>query len=265
MVQFAKDDHVYSDPPPIPLLAFYIRYPNPFARHVLSVDVLSRTINPTTGRIHTTRLVLKRGILPKWASKWLPVAGASGGRGLDAWVLEDSVVEPPPTDGQGEGEASGSGIGRERDEDRDRNRWPRLRYTQGNLNHRKFMHVVEGGEIFAGPNGTTNHHTTAEIRSDFGGKWSSLIRQRIESYGAGKFEVNAETAKKGMLLIMGLIRARQPLPDTAEFYPPPPPGFSDSWTPSQSSTTNRHEDVQQDSKNFARSRRKDGAGDDEGG
>lgn len=40
---------------------------------------------------------------------------------------------------------------------------------------------------------TTLHHTTAEVRSHFGGAWSNLIRQRIESYGVGKFEGNSET------------------------------------------------------------------------
>lgn len=27
---------------------------------------------------------------------------------------------------------------------------PRLKFTQGNLNHRKFMHVIESGELCAG-------------------------------------------------------------------------------------------------------------------
>lgn len=131
------------DPPPTPLLAFFLRYPNPFARHVLSVDVLSRRVNPVTGQIHTTRLILKRGILPKWATRWLPSSATSGGRGLDAWVLEESVVDPP-----------GWGEGRDlQGEDEEYGRQPRLRVQQGNLNHRKLMHVIEGGELRAGPNG----------------------------------------------------------------------------------------------------------------
>ncbi|RSH85661.1 hypothetical protein EHS25_003801 [Saitozyma podzolica] len=204
MVQFYRKTHEYPDSPPTPLLAFFLRYPNPFARHVLSVDVLSRTVDPITGQILTTRLILKRGILPKWANSWLPAAGASGGRGLDAWVLEESVVDPPEWD---------PSLG-------DFGLQPRLRVQQGNLNHRKFMHVIEGGELRAGPSGSTIHHTTAEVRSNLGGAWSNLVRNRIEAYGVGKFEVNTETARKGMSLILSLLRDRQPLPDTAEFYPP---------------------------------------------
>lgn len=96
----------------------------------------------------------------------------------------------------------------------------------------------------------TTHYTTAEVKSNLGGAWSSLIRERIETYGVGKFEVNAETvrellafndigpkpepelivqARKGMSLVLHQLRNRQPLPDTAEFYPPPPPNFGETW------------------------------------
>ncbi|WVQ64761.1 uncharacterized protein L199_002929 [Kwoniella botswanensis] len=252
MVQVYRKTHSYPDPPPTPLLAFFLRYPNPFARHVLSVDVLSRTVNPSTGQIHTTRLILKRGILPKWATRWLPNAGLSGGRGLDAWILEESIVDPPewglaesststntniPNIGSSSASSSkrriSSESGRNEDDlELEYRRQPRLRVQQGNLNHKKLMHVIEGGEIRAGPNGTTLHHTTAEVRSSFGGAWSNLIRQRIEQYGVGKFETNSETSRKGMSLILTLLRTRHPLPETAEFefYPPPPPGFNDSWS-----------------------------------
>ncbi|KAI9637687.1 PRELI-like family-domain-containing protein [Dioszegia hungarica] len=207
MVQVYRKTHEYSDPPATSILAFFLRYPNPFARHVLSVDVLSRYVHPETGRLHTQRLILKRGILPKWATSWLPISGAAGG--LDAWVLEDSVVDPPGWDGR-DGE-------------------PKLESHQGNLNHKKFMHVMEGGQLEAGPRGNTIHRTTAEVRSELGGRWSSMLRTKIESYGVGKFEVNSETARKGMSLVLSLLRDRQPLPDTMEFYPPPPPGFGESW------------------------------------
>jgi hypothetical protein len=43
---------------------------------------------------------------------------------------------------------------------------------------------------------STSHRTVAEIKSDFGGAWSNMIRQRIESYGVGKFEVNSDSVSK---------------------------------------------------------------------
>lgn len=121
------------DPPATAILAFFLRYPNPFARHVLSVDVLSRYIDPITGQLHTQRLILKRGILPKWATSWLPLSGGGGGRGLDAWVIEDSIVDPPGWNGEGS--------------------QPRLISEQGNLNNRKIMHGIETGRLEAGQNG----------------------------------------------------------------------------------------------------------------
>ncbi|ORX38271.1 hypothetical protein BD324DRAFT_577959 [Kockovaella imperatae] len=221
------------DPPAQAIQAFFVRYPNPFARHVLSVDVLDRWIDLETGRLHTKRLILKRGILPKWAARWLPVSSSSGGRGLDAWVMEDSVVDPP---GWGEWwsppkDKAGQLVkGKER-EDWDVYRWlPRLKLVQGNLNHRKFMHVLEGGELRGQSDGHTSHITTVEIRSDFGGSWSKLIRDRIEAQGAGRFLKNTERARQGMILILDAMRNRQPLPaDTMEFYPPPAPSFGDHW------------------------------------
>ena len=63
-------------------LAFWLRYPNPFASHgtfnssmlhctlltsiiVLAVDVLDRYVDEN-GVLKTTRLVLKKGKVPKW-------------------------------------------------------------------------------------------------------------------------------------------------------------------------------------------------------
>lgn len=67
---------------------------------------------------------------------------------------------------------------------------------------------------------TTLHHTTAEVRSQFGGSWGQLIRDKIESYGANKLPGNTDRAREGMSLIMNLLRRRergQPAPaDTPE-------------------------------------------------
>ena len=157
-------------------------------------------MDPDTGRLHTTRLILKRGIIPKWSHRFLPTTSSSGGRGLDAWVLEESVVDPP-----GWGESVDAP-----ENEREYRNQPKLRSQQGNLNHRKFMHIIEGGDLSAGPSGydtslyvikteyliarNTIHRTTAEVRSNLGGAWSSFMRQRIETYGVGRFEGNTETA-----------------------------------------------------------------------
>jgi hypothetical protein len=112
--------------------------------------------------------------------------------------MEESVVDPP---GWGEDGDVPEG-------EKEYRTQPKLRSQQGNLNHRKFMHIIEGGDLRAGPSGyvtyflfhvseltfrNTIHRTTAEVRSNLGGAWSNFMRQRIENYGVGKFEGNTET------------------------------------------------------------------------
>lgn len=65
-------------------IAFWVRYPNPFANHVLAGDVIDRYVRD--GKMYTTRLLLKRGTLPRWAKSLVP--------GTEGWVLEESVVDP---------------------------------------------------------------------------------------------------------------------------------------------------------------------------
>lgn len=45
---------------PIVSLAYFLRYPNPYARHVLTTDVIQRYVDPNTHRLHTTRLHLEK-------------------------------------------------------------------------------------------------------------------------------------------------------------------------------------------------------------
>lgn len=67
-------------------LAYFLRYPNPYASHILSCDVISRNIT-AEGSLRTSRLILKRGILPKWAPRGI-ISRA------ESWVIEESEVNP---------------------------------------------------------------------------------------------------------------------------------------------------------------------------
>ena len=75
-----------SDPWPIVSLAFFLRYPNPYASHVISCDVISREFTPA-GSLLTTRLILKTATLPRWAPKGIISRSES-------WILEESEVDP---------------------------------------------------------------------------------------------------------------------------------------------------------------------------
>lgn len=78
--------NICSDPWSIVTLAFFLRYPNPYATHVLSCDVISRDIS-SSGTLVTTRLILKRGALPRW----FPAGIVSR---AESWVIEESEVDP---------------------------------------------------------------------------------------------------------------------------------------------------------------------------
>jgi hypothetical protein len=75
-----------SDPWSIVSLAYFLRYPNPYASHVVSCDVISRS-QTESGSLVTTRLILKRGALPRWAPQGI-VSRA------ESWVIEESEVDP---------------------------------------------------------------------------------------------------------------------------------------------------------------------------
>lgn len=77
---------LHSDPWPIVSLAYFLRYPNPYAAHVISCDVISRTQTPS-GTLVTTRLILKRGNLPRWFPQGMMSRAES-------WIIEESEVDP---------------------------------------------------------------------------------------------------------------------------------------------------------------------------
>jgi hypothetical protein len=82
----ATDLSARSDHWSVVALAFFLRYPNPYAAHIVSCDVIDRATT-AAGTLRTTRLILKRGALPRWAPRGI-VARA------ESWVLEESEVDP---------------------------------------------------------------------------------------------------------------------------------------------------------------------------
>ncbi|KAF2665523.1 hypothetical protein BT63DRAFT_428482 [Microthyrium microscopicum] len=95
MVKVYSQNYAYDYPFATVTLAYFLRYPNPYSRHVLSTDVLDRTFDPATQRLYTTRLHLKRSRLPAAVVKLLPrsLLGASANGDSQAYILERSVVD----------------------------------------------------------------------------------------------------------------------------------------------------------------------------
>lgn len=97
MVLTHTTNHTYSHPFPTVTLAFFLRYCspqlNPFAQHVLSTDTISSQVDPETGRLHTTRIHLKKSRLPKAVLKLLPTSITGGMVDKASYILETSVVD----------------------------------------------------------------------------------------------------------------------------------------------------------------------------
>lgn len=98
MVLTHSTSHTYSHPFPTVTLAYFLRYSspqlNPFAAHVLCTDTIDSHVDPTTQRLYTTRLHLKKSRMPGAIFKLLPTSVTGGASGEKAsYILETSVVD----------------------------------------------------------------------------------------------------------------------------------------------------------------------------
>ncbi|KIM30813.1 hypothetical protein M408DRAFT_327782 [Serendipita vermifera MAFF 305830] len=167
MVKFFSQTHRYEDAWSTVALAFFLRYPNRYSSHVISTDVLRRTVTPQ-GTLQTTRLILKRGALPAWFPSYLMTRSES-------WIVEESEVDPH---------------GRV------------LLCETRNLDHRSVMEVVERTELREADDGSTIHKTEARFVSGVG--WG--LKKRIEEYSASRFKANIEKSRLGLALVVRLLR-----------------------------------------------------------
>ncbi|KAL0942894.1 PRELI-like family protein [Colletotrichum truncatum] len=98
MVLTHSTNHTYSHPFPTVTLAYFLRYSspklNPFSTHVLSTDTIDSHLDPATGRLHTTRIHLKKSRMPAPVFKLLPASITGGGSAEKAsYILETSIVD----------------------------------------------------------------------------------------------------------------------------------------------------------------------------
>ncbi|KAK9898069.1 MSF1-domain-containing protein [Cystobasidium minutum MCA 4210] len=75
------------------------KYPNEYAQHVVSVDVLDRSIDPETGVLRTERLIGVHQPAPRWVASLLGTNAESYAREVTFLVPEssDAPETQPPT------------------------------------------------------------------------------------------------------------------------------------------------------------------------
>ncbi|KAJ7462791.1 PRELI-like family-domain-containing protein [Mycena galericulata] len=166
-MKFFAQSFSYDDPWSIVTLAFFLRYPNPYASHVISCDVVSRSVSPS-GSLLTTRLILKRGAMPRWFPRGI-ISRA------ETWVVEETEVDP---------------VART------------VKCKTRNLDHVKVMQVEESVVFRSTAEGKTLQLTEARILSGFG--WG--LTKRIETHGLNRFKANVQRSREGVSLIVQLLR-----------------------------------------------------------
>ncbi|RAK71410.1 uncharacterized protein BO72DRAFT_481750 [Aspergillus fijiensis CBS 313.89] len=89
--QFNVSTYDYSFP--AVSLAYFLRYPNPYSRHVLTTDVIDRYVDPDTKRLHTIRLHLKKSKVPSGILKLLPKGMGGSDSSGQSYILETTIVD----------------------------------------------------------------------------------------------------------------------------------------------------------------------------
>ncbi|KAJ5683408.1 hypothetical protein N7462_006573 [Penicillium macrosclerotiorum] len=93
-MKFFENVFTYDYSFPAVSLAYFLRYPNPYSRHVLTTDVIDRYVDPTTQRLHTIRLHLKKSKVPSGILKLLPKGMGGSDSSGQSYILETTVVDP---------------------------------------------------------------------------------------------------------------------------------------------------------------------------
>ncbi|PLN85097.1 aminotransferase class IV-domain-containing protein [Aspergillus taichungensis] len=92
-MKFFENVFTYDYSFPAVSLAYFLRYPNPYSRHVLTTDVIDRFVDPSTQRLHTIRLHLKKSKVPSGILKLLPKGIGGADKSGQSYILETTVVD----------------------------------------------------------------------------------------------------------------------------------------------------------------------------
>lgn len=169
-----QTDFTYDHPWSTVTLAYFLRYPNPYARHVLASDVIDRYVDDE-GCLHSTRLLLKRGKLPAWGAKILNIN--------ETYIIEDSVVDPKTM---------------------------QMRTESKNLDHTRVLKVIESQTMTVLPSSDGQLEKTkvqTEVRTI--SKVPSFVGSKIEYLGVAKFRENFEKSKLGMQVVLEALNKRE--------------------------------------------------------
>lgn len=174
MVLYIHNKHTFRHDFETVTLAYFNRYPNPFSKHVKSIDTIDRYIDKD-GKLHQTKLILKAGRLPKWVVPFL-------GKINTSWVVEKTVVDPKK----------------------------RTMVTYNcNLDHTKMLRVEESTKYrYNFRRGVTESEATVSFSSGFKKFAGFNIRDKIEDWSRTRFAEHSKSSSQGLKMVMDAVRQK---------------------------------------------------------
>lgn len=153
------------------------KYPNPYVKHILSIDTIDRHVNEEGNKLFTTRLIKKQGKLPLWVSYLI---GATGGPKInESWLVEYSVV--------------------------DRSTLTMKTYVK-NLDHIKLLQVEER-TTYQWNNEIKATQVNSRVTFSCNAIQQLSLKEKIENMAKSKFEESVKKSRLGMSLVMQRIEA----------------------------------------------------------
>ncbi|KDQ54863.1 hypothetical protein JAAARDRAFT_37976 [Jaapia argillacea MUCL 33604] len=158
-MHYFSQSHSYDHPWSRVVIGMWHKYPNPHCSHVMSVDVIDRSVDPRTGVIRTERILGCKQKTPIWVVKLF-------GGSEDAFVREVSFVDPTTQE---------------------------TTMTSVNLSLSQFATCYEQVRYVPLGLNRTSFTQTAEIQSRMG-IWRSAA-DKLEHWLVQRFEQNAQLGK----------------------------------------------------------------------
>ncbi|KII93684.1 hypothetical protein PLICRDRAFT_99912 [Plicaturopsis crispa FD-325 SS-3] len=160
-MHFFSQSFNYDHPWSHVVTGMWHKYPNPHCTHVVTIDVLDRTVDPNTGIIRTERVLGCKQKTPTWIVKLF-------GGSEDAFVREISFVDPATQNAT---------------------------ITSVNLSLSQFATCFERIRYAPSSPESTSFIQTAEVQARMA-LWRSAA-DRLEGWLVQRFEQNAQLGKVG--------------------------------------------------------------------
>ncbi|KAG6891387.1 hypothetical protein C0992_007610 [Termitomyces sp. T32_za158] len=160
-MHFFSQAFSYEHPWSHVVIGMWHKYPNPKCSHVVSIDVVDRSVDPKTGIIRTERILGCKQKAPSWIVKLF-------GGSEDAFVREISFVDPSTQNAT---------------------------ITSVNLSLSQFATCFERIHYSPSSPSRTNFSQTAEVQARMA-LWRTAA-DRLERWLVQRFEQNAQLGKLG--------------------------------------------------------------------